>query len=111
MVREKTIKFNGVTINKFYNIQAPENDALATLDSNKDLDEVARVLCGKEVHWTMVRGAYTSFITKELLTDMKIWHHFMWAKLCPTSHLMEVTWERALILYAIAKGLSINVGC
>ena len=83
---------------------------IATLDSTTELGEVTKVTCGKVVQWTVVRDMCTTSITKELETDMKIWHHLLCARLCPTSHLMEVTRERALMLYAIAKGLSINVG-
>ena len=85
-------------------------DDVATLDSSADLDKVVKVLCGKVVQWRVVRGMRTSFMTKELVTDMKIWLHILSARLCPTSHLTEVTHEGALMLYAIAKGLSINVG-
>ena len=41
---------------------------------------------------------------------MKIWHHFICARLMPTTHLTEVTKEWTLTLYGIKKGLSINVG-
>ena len=41
---------------------------------------------------------------------MKIWHYFICAWLTPTAHLTEVTKERALLLYDIKKGLTINVG-
>ena len=41
---------------------------------------------------------------------MKIWHHFICARLMPTTHLTEVTRDRALLLSSIKKGLTINVG-
>ena len=41
---------------------------------------------------------------------MKIWHHFICAQLTPITHLIEVIRERALLLYDIKKGLTINVG-
>ena len=110
MVREKTIKFDSVTINKFYQIPIPMTDELVTLANTADMDEAAHEICGKEVHWTIVNGVRTSFLMKELLTVMKTWHHFLCARLSPNSHLTEVTRERALMLYAISKSLSINVG-
>ena len=75
-----------------------------------DLDEVTQVLCDKVVPWTMVRGGQTAFLTNELRSNMKIWHHFLYAKLIPTAHLTEVTRCRALLLYSIKKGLTIIVG-
>ena len=41
---------------------------------------------------------------------MKVWHHFIYARLPPTMHLSEVTKEQAVLLYGIQKGLKINVG-
>lgn len=81
-----------------------------TMDSTADLDEVTRHICGKVVNWTVVRGTRIAFLTKELETNMKVWYHFICAKLVPTAHLTEVTRERAFLLYAIKKNLSINVG-
>ena len=75
-----------------------------------ELDEVTRTLCDKVVPWIMVQGARTAFLIKELLFDMKIWHHFICAWLIPTAHLTEVTRDRALLIYDIKEGLTINVG-
>ena len=74
------------------------------------MDEVAYKICGKVVNWMVVKGVCTSFLTKELLIEMMIWHLFLCVMLSHTAHLIEVTRERALMLYAISKGLSINVG-
>ena len=41
---------------------------------------------------------------------MKVWHHFICARLTPTMHLLKVTKERAVLLYGIQMGLKINVG-
>ena len=50
------------------------------------------------------------FFTNELQSDMKIWHHFIYARLVPIAYLTEVTREEAFLLYDIKNGLSINVG-
>ena len=71
--------------------------------------EVARAICGHEVQWTIIRGKRTAFPTKELTTTMKVWHHFICARLAPIAHHSEVTKEQAFLLYDIAKNLSINV--
>ena len=110
MVREKQIRFDVVTINWHFSIQAPQIDDVTNIDRTADLDEVIKVIYGKVVNWIVVRGTCISFLTKELVTDIKIWHHFICARLVPTSHLTEVSRERVLLLYAIVKNLSINVG-
>ena len=74
------------------------------------MDEISQELYGKAVTWTMVRGTRTSFVTKELQPDMKIWHHFVCARLVPTTRLTEATRDRSLLVYGIKKGLTINVG-
>ena len=85
-------------------------DEVAQLDSITNLDEVSRELCDKVVNWTVVRGTKTTFQTKELQSDMKIWHHFICTRLVPTTHLTEVTRRGHSSFYGIKKGLSINVG-
>ena len=80
------------------------------MSANANLDEVCTMICGGLVQWTIVRGEHTTFPTRELDTTMKIWHHFIYARLIPTTHLTEVTHDRGLLLYGIAKNLSINVG-
>ena len=59
MVREKKIKFDGITINQFYKILIPETDDLSILSSTADMDEVAYTICGKVVNCTMVNGTRT----------------------------------------------------
>ena len=58
----------------------------------------------------MVREAPAHFPSKDLHPHMKVWHHFICARLVPTMHLSEVTKERAALLYAILMGKKINVG-
>ena len=36
---------------------------------------------------------------------MKVWHHFICARLMPTMHLSKVTKERVVLLYGIQMGL------
>ena len=110
MVTEKYIWFDAATINRHFNIQSLLHDDMTNMDSTVDLYKVTKMIYGEVVNWTVVMGTCTSFLTKESVTDMTIWHHFICAKLIPTSYLTEVTRERALLLYAIAKNLSINVG-
>ena len=103
MVCEKTIKFNIVTINRFYQIPILVIDKLTVLPNTTDMDKVAHEIYGKAINWTIVKGVCTLFLTKELLIKMKIWHHYLCAKLSPTTHLTEVTKERALMPYAITR--------
>lgn len=99
-----------MAINQLLQIQnAPQLNDVMSMNVDVDLDEVCRVICEGVVRWTVIRGEQTSFPTKELTTSMKAWHHLICARLIPTVHHSEVTREHALLLYAIAKNLSINV--
>ena len=110
MVQEKQVNYTAAAINNLQHIQAPHLDDVMSMDNMTDLDEVSRKIYKKVVRWTMVRGTQTTFLTKELESNMKIQHYFIYARLVPTIHLTEVTRERALLLYDIKKNLSINVG-
>ena len=58
----------------------------------------------------MVRGERTTFPTWVLTLTMKVWHHFIYARLVPSAYHSEVTKDCAYLLYSITKGLNINVG-
>ena len=87
-VRERKVRYDAGTINAFFKIQnAPHDPNLVVmLNDTVDLDEVTQVLCDKVVPCTMVRGAWTAFPTRELRSNMKIWHHFICAQLMPIVH-------------------------
>ena len=95
MVQEKQINYTVAAINNLLHIQAPHPDDVMNMDSTTDLDEVR--------NWTVVRRTRIAFPTKELESEIKIWHHFICAKLVPTAHLIEVTREQALLLYSIRR--------
>ena len=67
-VRERQVKYDSGTINAFFKIQnTPQGpDQVTLIDDTMDLNEVTRTLCDKVVPWTMVSGAQTAFLTKEL---------------------------------------------
>ena len=104
MVCEKTIKLTVSPSIGSINSHSCK-DELTMLANTADMDEVAHEICGKLVNWTIVKRVRTSFLIKELLIEMKTWHHYLCAKLIPTAHLREVTREQDLMLYAINKGL------
>ena len=75
------------------------------------MTEVTRVICqSRRTQWTTVKDAHAHFPSKDLYQHMKVWHHFIYARLMPTMHLSEVTKERVVLLYGILMGKKINVG-
>ena len=79
IVQERQVKYDAITINALLKIQnAPHGPhQVAQLGNTIDLDEVSQVLCDNVVNWTMVRGIQTTIFTKELRSNMNIWHHFI----------------------------------
>ena len=58
----------------------------------------------------MKEGEATWFKARYLFPRYKFWHTFITSRLNPTKHESEVYVDKALLLYALVKGLSIDVG-
>ncbi|MCQ7926300.1 hypothetical protein NP234_24245, partial [Salmonella enterica] len=106
----KNVIFNGAAINRLYNLPIPPVDEVTQLYNDIDMNEVTEVICGRPVAWVRVKGALSTLYSKELTPDMKVWHHFLCARLVPTSHLTDVNKDRAVLLWAIKIGKIFNVG-
>lgn len=80
-------------------------------NNNPNWGVVIRQLCRPGAAWKSKdqQGAMT-FPHKELSRYGKVWYTFLCAKLMPSTHLADVTQERAVLLYAIVNGMSIDVG-
>ena len=63
------------------------------MSADANLDEVCTVICRGLVKWTIIRGEHSTFPTRELTTIMKVYNHFICAKLIHTTHLTEVTYD------------------
>ena len=58
----------------------------------------------------MVGDVYKHFPRKALVDNIRPWYAFVCVNLQPTAHLSDVTRERAILLYALVTGASIDVG-
>ncbi|GMN19116.1 hypothetical protein TIFTF001_039725 [Ficus carica] len=77
------VRFDEETINRHLGLVAPEDDDLANYTKQADMQQEK---------------------------NMKVWFNFINVRLYPTSHVSECSRERALALFAIAKGMRMNVG-
>ncbi|EOY32108.1 Uncharacterized protein TCM_039606 [Theobroma cacao] len=80
------------------------------LDANVDLDEVIGLLCNEGTEWKINKDMLVYFKANAMKNNYKVWYHFLAARLLSMKHLSDVTKYRALLLYAIVSGTSINVG-
>lgn len=60
--------------------------------------------------WKSITKDLISFKQSIMFPITKLWMYFICAKLFPAQHIMEVTCERALLLYVILQHEKINVG-
>ena len=112
-VKGKQVKYDAATINHLIRLQynPTDPDEVEYLLNDANMAEVARVICQcKGTKWTIVRDERAHIPFEDLQQHMKVWHHFICARLTPTMNLLEVTKEWAVLLYGIQKRLKINVG-
>ncbi|GMN67624.1 hypothetical protein TIFTF001_036686 [Ficus carica] len=80
------------------------------LKAGPDNEEVIHYLTSTETQWQVSGTDVIKFPASGLRFEVKALHYFISAKLLPSSNLNEGTKVRALLNYAIQKGLSIAVG-
>lgn len=78
--------------------------------SNTDLDGFIGVLCNKGAKWKMNKGLLMFFKASVMKNDPNLWYHFLVARLLLVKHLSDMIRNKAILLYAIIFGMSINVG-
>ena len=113
-VRGKEVRYDTTTINNLlhlqYNPTGPD-EGETLLNDDAKMPEVTRIICqSRGTQWAIMKDEHTHFPSKDLYPHMKVWHHFIYARLLPTMHLSEVTKEQAVLLYGIQMGQKINVG-
>lgn len=67
-------------------------------------------LCGPGTQWKVSKGIPVSFKANALNKFFKVWYHFLTARLLPVKHVSVITKDRAVLLYAMVTGKTINVG-
>lgn len=110
-VRGKMVPFDRTTINRLYHLPDIEHDEYSTYAREElDLEQVILKLCRPGTQWKFRGHEALSFKTSELSVTNKVWHSFICAKLLPVTHISDVTRERAILVYTIVTGKSIDVG-
>ncbi|GMN59387.1 hypothetical protein TIFTF001_028471 [Ficus carica] len=113
VVKGKTVKFDRTTINVFYGLEDIASEENKAFVETPNYPDVANFLWKQGTTWTyshLTREPLS--LPKATLRDQytKAWHAFVFAWFYPSSHTSDVTKDRALLLYAILTGKSIDVG-
>ena len=107
----KRVSFHRTTLNCFYGLEDIEYDEyLAYAYDHVDLNEIVTTICKPGTQWKMSNREAISVKTSTLTKKAKIWHYFMGARFMPSSYLSDVTSDRAILIYCIITGKTIDVG-
>ena len=98
-------------INDFYGLPTlGDGEDLLGLLSEIDMATVTTTICKPSTKWKKSGDLFRHFPQKGLLDKVWPWYAFICANLLPTAQLSDVSRERAILLYAIVTGASIDVG-
>ncbi|KOM24875.1 hypothetical protein LR48_Vigan10s000400 [Vigna angularis] len=112
-VRGHTIQCDPDSINRFLNTEwAGEQCQFAlNMEEGADLGDVESVLCVPGGNFQRNKNVAVVNIRRIDLTPLtKYWMAFSHANIQPCSHVSDITVNRALLLYYVLRGLSINIG-
>ena len=96
------VHFSAKPINRYYNLEPVNPEALDRLHEQPNYPEVLRMLTNGHGEWKLnSEGHAMQFKAKHLAYIPKVWHHFITSCLIPTTNVCEVTGKQALLNYAI----------
>lgn len=108
-VRGKTVSFDSATINKIYDLlDIPDSNYFAYF-SEVNYDAVCNELCVPRTMWNMAGDRVKSVPGATLKANARAWQYFVSHKMMPVLHYSELTAERAVLIYAIMTGMTIDV--
>ncbi|EOY13933.1 Uncharacterized protein TCM_032752 [Theobroma cacao] len=110
-VRGKHVPFHSQAINELLRTPNIENDEYGQyLGDHQDCNEIISTLCIEGAQWKTSHGEPVSFKRSVMKKELKVWLHFVAARLLPSTHISDVTKDRAVLIYAIVTHKSIDVG-
>ncbi|KOM47958.1 hypothetical protein LR48_Vigan07g166200 [Vigna angularis] len=81
------------------------------MEEGADFGDVESVLCVLGGNFQRNRNGVVVNIRRADLTPLaKYWMAFSHANIHPCSHVLDITISRALLLYCVLRGMSINIG-
>ncbi|PIN20995.1 hypothetical protein CDL12_06316 [Handroanthus impetiginosus] len=114
LIRGRKVSFSQETINDYFGI---EEQVLSVEEfnefqhANNVWDNVPERICKTEVEWSLKRDNNRKSFKSSLLTrESRYWLRFISSRMLPTSHLSDVSKERAILIYAIYEDVPIDMG-
>ncbi|KOM43504.1 hypothetical protein LR48_Vigan05g110800 [Vigna angularis] len=112
-VRGHVIRYDPDSINTFLNTEWADEQCQFALNMEEGADfvDVESVLCVPGGHFQRNRnGAVVNIRRADLTPLAKYWMAFSHANIQPCSHVSDIIVRRALLLYCVLRGMSINIG-
>ena len=77
-----------------------------------DLDLIVATRCQPDTHWKIKRGTteYCTFPASSMNRFFRAWNVFICGNIIPSSHVHEITVERARLLWGILQGDYVDLG-
>lgn len=113
-MRGKQVIYTKQAINELFHVDTLPSGATNWAESQRfetDLDKLIKKLCKPGTKWTTKAGTdrKVHFPQTTLSRYAKVWYSFICASVLPTSHHTDVITDRAILLYGIIKGKSIDI--
>ncbi|KAG2401957.1 uncharacterized protein HKW66_Vig0190060 [Vigna angularis] len=114
-VRGKRISFDADTINEFLNTEWEDDDELCgyaeLMATELDHEDIEQALCITGGTFQRNRQQQPLHIKRVHLSSLsRLWMPLVHSNISPCTHVSDVTVNRAVILYAILTGRSVNLG-
>ena len=110
-VRGKQVNFSPKAINRFFKLPDIENDEYNQFIAKQiDFEEILQEIAVPGTRWKLSDDKPITFKSIGLTRDCKGWHYFLGARLMPVRHFSDVNKDRAILLYCLMTGKSLDVG-
>ena len=110
-VRGKKVNFSGKAINKFFKLPDIERDGYTEFVGKQiDYEEIIREIAVPGTKWKLTDDKPITFLSIGLTRDCKGLYYFVGARLMPVRHFGDINKDRAIILYCLMTGKSLDVG-
>lgn len=111
IVKGKRVNYSQARINVYFELNnVDDSDYQANLNWPILVDLVTSFIAAGEAIWTCHSDGKPRILKGEFLSEKaKGLHKFISAQLMPSGHTSKVSWDRAVLIYTILKGGSIDI--
>lgn len=110
-VRGADVPFTERVINQFFNLTNLDQDEYIQFKRSHYEDNIILLVIAKpDADWAVTKKQKKTIKGTQLTPMARLWQYFLSARLMLESHYSTVTHEKAVLLYFIATGKSIDVG-